>query len=146
MEIIIKLKQAASDYIEKHPSVKWVGYLGSIASILTFIFILLPGSEITSVAPAPTINSVIQDNQKILEIIEVSESSRGPIWGYEHFDDDEIIVKVTGKLKLSQAIFPEHSIVFFWRLGNDFETNWHLGRRRVSGNYRVASLPIEKTV
>lgn len=141
MTIINKLIKSANDFIEKHSSVKWIGLIGSIVSILAFIFLFFPESEIASVTP--TNNYVLEGQNLILEITKVTESSRGPVWGHDSFNDDEIIAKVTGKSNLSPVTFPEHSIVFFWRLGNDFETNWHLGRRRVAGNYRVASLPIE---
>jgi hypothetical protein len=74
-----------------------------------------------------------------LDISAIDVSARDPRWGYEFFDEDEIIAKVSGRANLLDA-GNTNVVVAFWRLANDYETNWHAGRRRDGGNYKLAVL------
>jgi hypothetical protein len=114
----------------------------SIATILIFLF----GDEVCTRFKAklksknPTVEQVVSNQLMFsINITDIEVSARDPIWGYESFDEDEIVVKVSGN-----AVIPDsnqtNAIVAFWRLANDFETNWHIGRRRDGGNYKVATL------
>lgn len=74
-----------------------------------------------------------------IDITETSVSVRGPLWGYESFDDDEIVAKISGEAAHLDGK-ATNVLVAFWRLANDYETNWHVGRRRDGGNYKLATL------
>jgi hypothetical protein len=121
-----------------------VSFWGSIASILAIIAGLF-----FWLIPSPFQPAI--DNQLFGEVIEstyeeysisingVKVSAREPIWGYDSLDEDEIVVKVSGNATIPSSS-QNDMVVAFWRLANDYETNWHAGRRRDGGYYKLATL------
>ncbi len=123
---------------------KWVIILAAIATILIFFF----GDNILSrfnkklKSNNPDVRQIEAPNESgnyELEISAIDVSARDPLWGYESFDDDEVIAKVSGQANLLD-VGQTNVVVAFWRLANDYETNWHAGRRRDGGNYKLAML------
>lgn len=109
-----------------------------VFSVIFWIYPLLTNPNSVE-DPVSKINRISSKNNKI-EIISIKLSARSPVWGREIFDDDEIIANITGRAEFQENI-EDASIVAFWRLANDYVTNWHVGRRRVGGNYNLAQLP-----
>ncbi len=102
-----------------------------ITGILGFVYWLIP-----SPFNGLTLPSL---RAPIIEIESITMSSRGPLGGYDFFDDDEIVANVSGKLK-PPRVNNNVSIVAFWRLADGYVTNWHIGQRRVGSQYRIAVL------
>jgi hypothetical protein len=78
-------------------------------------------------------------NASHVRIENVRQSARGPVWGYESFNDDEIVIIAQGSssVPLDGSKF---ALVAFWRLVSARVTNWHVGRRSVGSNWRLATL------
>lgn len=120
-----------TDRIRAHPVVAWLGILGSVASIVALaLWFYKP--EASSERPGVEAD---------LHIEAIEQSSRGPVWGNEFFGDDEIVVRVTGTANAKCEDCAGAEILGFWRLASGHETNWHVARRRVGGNYRLATVP-----
>ena len=76
----------------------------------------------------------------------VTESMREPLWGRESSYDDEIIAVLKGSCTASHTKRAGFKVVAFWRLANAYETNWHIAKRRVGGNYKLATLDGESAL
>lgn len=119
----------------------WGALASIIALVLTVIFLIYPHLiNSNSIANPVSRNNRISSKYNKIEIINIKVSVRDPVWGHETFDDDEIIANINGRAEFQENI-EDASIVAFWRLANDYETNWHVGRRRDGGNYKLAKIP-----
>jgi hypothetical protein len=118
--------------INKHPLWTLLMALGAVASIAAFLALFLPSES-------PPLGVV---EAGPIHISRIDVASRGPLWDNENWDDDEIVASVSGTLDRVKH-GSGAKIIAFWRLANDYETNWHVGRRRVGGNYVLATMDAE---
>lgn len=132
------MKINITEKAKRHPAIFWLTVIGSLTSIIGLFLWFLP-SDITSSSPPK-----LRAKNKI-EINKLELSSRAPVWGNASFSEDEIVVNVIGTSLTSFDNQTKYSLVPFWRLGNAYETNWHVGRRRVGGNYILVSLSSKYT-
>lgn len=117
------------DRLNRHPVIFLLTMLGSLASIIGLVVVFVPRGD----SPPEG------QPQNQLAVEEIVITDRKPVWGWSFFDD-EIIVVVKGRCRISRGNMSEFKLVAFWRLANGFETNWHIGKRRVGMNYTIAML------
>jgi len=81
---------------------------------------------------------ILATAQAQLSIEAARQVTRGPVWGWDTLDSDEVVAAVA--LRATTTLNEGRVVVAFWRLANEYETNWHIARRRVGQNYLLARL------
>ena len=145
-DIIIGNGKTATKTVEKKPLYKkvWPYVIGGLSFLALLTTLWLNIDKIKEqFSPKKTQTTSLAEKQLPgnykLEISAIDISARDPLWGHESFDDDEVVVKISGQANLFD-VGKTNVVVAFWRLANDFETNWHAGRRRDGGNYKLAMI------
>ena len=92
--------------------------------------------------PERTSSVAARNGPALLRIISIKEVNREALWGFQSFDDDEVVVTLLGRTAEVQEALGDLQIIVFWRLAQNFETNWHVGKRRLAGNYELVSLDV----
>ena len=106
---------------------------GALLSIAVLIVFSLPDR------PSMTISNS-SSSTDILALTSVRQVSRSPVFDMDFVSQDEVVASLQGSFKYSRIRPEKIGVLAFWRLANGFETNWHVGKRRVGSDYQLALL------
>jgi hypothetical protein len=117
------------DRLKQHPLVFALMALGAVASIVALVLYLFPAGK-------PRFSG----GAKGLSVEQVTTATRSPLWDNSYLGKDEVVANVRGRFDGYSREARQLAIVAFWRLANAYETNWHVGKRRVGASYKIALL------
>jgi hypothetical protein len=136
--------KAVVDRLNRHPVVFFVMLLGSLASIIALAVTFWPERRnLQPLIPKPALQTIVGN----LTISEVNQNTRKPVWDFSWPSaDDEIIAVITGDCEIEGLGGSQFRLLAFWQVATDYETNYHVARRRVGGNYVLATLEGESAL
>jgi hypothetical protein len=73
-------------------------------------------------------------------LISVRQAARSAVFGMDYIGRDEVVAKARGTFAMTASELKTVALVPFWRQATGFETNWHVGKRRVGEDYQLAML------